>query len=102
MGCPLQVEVHGGMTLVYACRGPPDRSEQGYLAVWLRVGRGFPEGGFFCLTVLRRPEPALFCVTERLCVTPLGGPRCSAGDRFVGACPHAPAAGCRSEEHTSE
>jgi hypothetical protein len=64
MGHHLQGEVHGGMTLVFACRGPPGCSEQGYFtAVWLPVGRGFP-GGFFRMAVLRRPEPAL--LIERL------------------------------------
>jgi hypothetical protein len=29
-GYHLQGEVHGGMTLVFACRGPPGCSEQGY------------------------------------------------------------------------
>src|ERR1035441_6913174 len=61
MGHHLQGEVHGGMTLVIACRGPPGRSEQGYFtAVWLPVGRGFPRGVFLRLAVLRRPASALF------------------------------------------
>src|ERR1019366_8624287 len=44
-GYSLQGEVHGGMTLVFACRGPPGCSDTGYFAaVWLPFGRGFPGG----------------------------------------------------------
>src|SRR5450756_381579 len=38
------------------------------------VWKGLPGRVFFRLAVLRRPEPALFCVIERLCVTPLAVP----------------------------
>ena len=53
------------------------------------LGRGFP-GGFLRLAVLRRPEPALFCVIERLCVTPLECPLAvpllsATGSLFYGA-----------------
>jgi hypothetical protein len=94
MGHHLQGEVHGGMTLVFACRGPPGCSEQRYVtAVWLPCGRGFP-GGFLRLAVLRRPEPALFCVIERLCVHAPRWPSLFRWRSIVGACPHAPSAGC--------
>jgi hypothetical protein len=57
-GHHLQGDVPGGMTLGFACRGPPGYSEQGYsTAVWLPVGRGSPGGDF----------PAwLFCAGLRL------------------------------------
>ena len=90
----LQGQVHGGMTLVFACRGPPGCSEKA-----LRYGdmatfeRGFP-GGFLRLAVLRRPEPALFCVIERLCVHAPRWPSLFRWRSIVGACPHAPSAGC--------
>jgi hypothetical protein len=94
-GYPLQGEVHGGMTLVFACRGPPCCSKQRYVtAVWLPLGGASRGGGFLRLAVLRRLEPALFCVIERLCVTALEGLPAVPLAINGRLCPHAPAAGC--------
>ena len=74
-GHPLPGEVHGGMTLaVFTCRGRPAALNRATLrrhgSLWDRSS----QGGTFRRAVLRRPEPALLSVIERLCVTPLAVP----------------------------
>jgi hypothetical protein len=85
-GHHLQGEVPGGMTLVFACRGPPGCSEQGYFRLY-----GFPLGGAPRGDIIPPgcSAPASACVVlsngEALCHTPRGPARCSAASG-LGTC----------------